>query len=143
WNSRPSNELVPRRGKGNALFESANDVQPIVDPHEAAEAAGLRYVSDSRPGIRRRNSRKVFTYTRADGSRLTEAEVLRRIKSLAVPPGPTCGSARRRTATSRPLAGTPGDVSNTVIIRASVRCAKAPSFSRLTPRTNCATTSRA
>src|SRR5207244_4851108 len=62
------------------------DVQPVADPQEAAEAAGLRYASASRQGMRRRNSRKVFTYTRADGSRLTEAEVLRRSKSLAVPP---------------------------------------------------------
>lgn len=68
------------------MFESVADVRPIVDPQEAAEAAGLRYVSDARPGIRRSNSRKRFSYTRADGSKLTEADVLRRIKSLAVPP---------------------------------------------------------
>jgi DNA topoisomerase I len=68
------------------LFESAADVQTIVDPKEAAESAGLRYVSDNRPGIRRRKSGKGFSYTRADGSRLTEADVLGRIKSLAIPP---------------------------------------------------------
>jgi DNA topoisomerase I len=68
------------------LFESVADVQTIVDPQEAAESAGLRYVSDARPGIRRKSSRKSFAYTRADGSMLTEADVLRRIKSLAVPP---------------------------------------------------------
>ena len=68
------------------MLESVADVQPVVDPQEAAEAAGLRYVSDARPGIRRLNSRKGFTYTRADGARLTEAGLLRRIKSLAVPP---------------------------------------------------------
>jgi DNA topoisomerase-1 len=68
------------------LFESGAEVQEIVDPQEAAEAAGLRYVSDARPGIQRTKSSKGFTYTRADGSRLTDAAVLRRIKSLAVPP---------------------------------------------------------
>jgi len=68
------------------LFESGVEVQPIVDPQEAAEAAGLRYVSDARPGIRRKNIKKGFTYTRADGSKLTETDILRRIKSLAVPP---------------------------------------------------------
>ena len=61
-------------------------MQTIVDPKEAAESAGLRYVSDTRPGIRRRKSGKGFTYSQADGSRLTEADVLRRIKSLAIPP---------------------------------------------------------
>jgi DNA topoisomerase I len=69
-----------------ALFDSAADVQTIVDPKEAAESAGLRYVSDTRPGIRRRKSGKGFTYSRADGSKLTEIDVLRRIKSLAIPP---------------------------------------------------------
>jgi DNA topoisomerase-1 len=69
-----------------ALFESAADVQTIVDPKEAAACAGLRHVSDARPGIRRRKSGKGFTYTRPDGSRVTEADVLRRIKSLAIPP---------------------------------------------------------
>jgi DNA topoisomerase I len=68
------------------LFDSANDVQTIVDPKDAAESAGLRYLSDARPGIRRRKSGKGFTYTRPDGSRLTETQVLRRIKALAVPP---------------------------------------------------------
>jgi DNA topoisomerase I len=72
--------------KGNALFHSAGEVQTIVDPKDAAESAGLRYVSDTRPGIRRRKSGKGFTYSRADGSRLTEGEVLSRIKSLAIPP---------------------------------------------------------
>jgi DNA topoisomerase-1 len=69
------------------LFESvAADVQTIVDPKDAAESAGLKYVSDDRPGIRRRKSGNGFTYFRADGSRLTDPDVLRRIKSLAIPP---------------------------------------------------------
>jgi DNA topoisomerase-1 len=68
------------------LFESAADVQTIVDPKDAAESAGLKYVSDARPGIRRRKSGKGFTYSRADGSRLTERDVLGRVKSLAIPP---------------------------------------------------------
>jgi DNA topoisomerase I len=64
----------------------SSDVHTIVDPQDAAESAGLRYVSDSRPGIRRRKSGKGFGYRRADGSKVAEAEVLRRIKSLAIPP---------------------------------------------------------
>jgi DNA topoisomerase I len=73
-------------GKGNALFESVIDLQPVIDPQEAAESAGLRYVSDVGPGIRRRSSKKGFAYVNDDGSKLTAAEALRRIKSLAVPP---------------------------------------------------------
>lgn len=68
------------------MLDSTAGVQTIVDPKDAAETAGLRYVTDARPGIRRRKSGKGFTYTRADGSKLTERDVLRRIKALAIPP---------------------------------------------------------
>jgi len=69
------------------VFDSAPDVpQSIVDPKETAKSAGLRYVSDARPGIRRSGGAKRFTYTQADGSKLTERDTLRRIKALAVPP---------------------------------------------------------
>ena len=67
------------------MFAAAAE-QAIVDPKDAAESAGLRYVSDGKPGIRRRRSGKGFCYTRADGSRLAEANALGRIKSLAIPP---------------------------------------------------------
>jgi len=68
------------------LFEPVIDIQTIGGPEEAAESAGLRYVTDARSGIRRWKSGKGFRYTRADGSKLTETNVLRRIKSLAIPP---------------------------------------------------------
>ena len=84
-NSRPSSKFIPGEQR-NALFDSAEDVQTIVHPKDAAESAGLRYVSDERPGLRRRKSGKGFTYLRADGSTLKEPDVLRRIKALAIPP---------------------------------------------------------
>ena len=68
------------------MLDTAADVQTIVDPKDAAESAGLRYISDTRPGIRRRKSGKGFTYTRADRLGLTDANALRRIRALAVPP---------------------------------------------------------
>lgn len=61
-------------------------VQTIVDPREAAESVGLRYVSDARPGIRRRKTGSGFTYTRADGAKVCDPRVLARIKALAIPP---------------------------------------------------------
>jgi DNA topoisomerase I len=66
--------------------KSTPDAQTIVDPRDAAESAGLRYVCDDRPGIRRRKSGTGFAYARADGTRLDERDVLKRIKSLAIPP---------------------------------------------------------
>jgi DNA topoisomerase-1 len=68
------------------LLESDDGAQAIVDTRDAAKSAGLRYVSDARPGIRRKKAGSGFTYTRADGSRLSEKDVLKRIKALAIPP---------------------------------------------------------
>ena len=68
------------------LLESSDSVETIVDPKDAAESAGLRYVSDTRPGIRRKKVGTGFVYTRADGSKLSETDVLKRIKALAIPP---------------------------------------------------------
>ncbi len=62
------------------------DVDTIVDPRDAAESAGLRYVSDAQAGIRRARSGKGFTYTCADGSKPAGMDILRRIQSLAIPP---------------------------------------------------------
>lgn len=70
----------------SVLIESSDAVESIVDPKDAAESAGLRYVSDARAGIRRKKSGAGFAYVRPDGSRLSEKDVLKRIKSLAIPP---------------------------------------------------------
>jgi DNA topoisomerase I len=67
-------------------FDSVDSAQVIVDPKDAAEAVGLRYVSDARPGISRKKAGRGFTYCRADRSRLVEPDVLGRIRALAVPP---------------------------------------------------------
>jgi hemolysin III len=77
---------IPWRGKGNALFKSVANVQTIVDPQEA-EPVGLRYVSDARVVRRRKSSSKSSrkSFICADGTTLTDADVLGRVKSLAVP----------------------------------------------------------
>ena len=53
---------------------------------EAAEEAGLRYVSDSTPGIRRRRRGRGFSYTDTGGRTVTDDRERERIRSLAVPP---------------------------------------------------------
>jgi DNA topoisomerase-1 len=58
----------------------------ITDPVESARAAGLRYILDDRPGIRRERRGKGFRYLTPDGKVLRSAEELRRIRSLAIPP---------------------------------------------------------
>jgi DNA topoisomerase I len=52
----------------------------------SAQAAGLRYVSDWQPGIRRQRVGRGFSYLGVDGQRIGAAEELRRIKALAIPP---------------------------------------------------------
>ena len=55
-------------------------------PEESAREAGLRYTSDSRPGIRRIRRGSSFKYLTADGRTLRDDAELRRIKSLVIPP---------------------------------------------------------
>ncbi|MGQ4583642.1 DNA topoisomerase IB [Lysobacter sp. F60174L2] len=51
-----------------------------------AEEAGLRYVRDDEPGIRRRRAGKGFSYFDAEGERIASEAVRQRIRELAVPP---------------------------------------------------------
>ncbi len=57
-----------------------------VAPEESAQAAGVRYVSDTHPGIRRRRAGRGFCYHGLDGRPIRDPAVLRRIKALAIPP---------------------------------------------------------
>lgn len=60
--------------------------ETVKDPVAAARAAGLHYVSDDRPGIRRVRAGKGFRYVDIDGRAVRDPEVLARIRSLAIPP---------------------------------------------------------
>ena len=67
-------------------LDSGLTVAVFVDPVESAKAAGLRYVSDDMPGIRRRKKGKGFTYTDPKGETVRDAKTLERIRKLAIPP---------------------------------------------------------
>src|SRR5215213_11851877 len=69
--------------------ESNATTENVVDPRDAAETAGLLYVSDEEPGIRRGKSGKGFTYTKPDGKKVEDKATLERIRSLAIPPAYT------------------------------------------------------
>ncbi len=56
------------------------------DPEASAQEAGLRYVSDAIPGIRRRRAGRGFSYVGPDGERLTDESRLEWIRGLAIPP---------------------------------------------------------
>ncbi len=57
-----------------------------MEPPQSAKAAGLRYVTDDRPGIRRVKRRNAFGYLGVDGKPVTDETELARIRKLAIPP---------------------------------------------------------
>jgi DNA topoisomerase-1 len=73
---------MPSRPRGRR--RSANP-----DPIESAQSAGLRYVSDTMPGIARRRAGRGFYYVGPDGRRISDKKETARIRSLAIPPAYT------------------------------------------------------
>jgi DNA topoisomerase IB len=72
-----------------SLRQSSGTENPAGVALEAAQMAveaGLIYVSDTEPGIRRRRAGKSFKYLTPDNRPLRAVDVLKRIASLAVPP---------------------------------------------------------
>ena len=59
---------------------------PFAEPAETAKAASLRYVSDARPGFRRRRAGTGFSYRDSEGQPLRDRQTLARIRALAIPP---------------------------------------------------------
>ena len=58
----------------------------ITDPVDAAEEAGLRYVTDTRPGYTRKRNGESFRYFDAEGKLIEDEPRLLRIGRLAIPP---------------------------------------------------------
>jgi DNA topoisomerase-1 len=60
---------------------------PELEPEKAhARAAGLSYVSDTGPGIRRKAAGTGYSYRNPDGGAISDKDTLKRVRSLAVPP---------------------------------------------------------
>lgn len=55
-------------------------------PFSSAAVAGLRYVTDARPGFLRRQAGRGFVFIGLDAKPIRDEEQLRRIKALAIPP---------------------------------------------------------
>lgn len=70
-------------------LDSGLTVAVYVDPVESAKAAGLRYVNDDGPGIRRRKTGKGFRFLHPDGRPVKDPATIERIKKLAIPPAYT------------------------------------------------------
>ena len=64
----------------------ANLTGVAAEAAQMAVEAGLIYVSDAEPGIRRQRVGKGFRYLTPENRRLAAAKELKRIASLAIPP---------------------------------------------------------
>jgi DNA topoisomerase-1 len=58
----------------------------VDDAREAAEEAGLIYVSDDAAGLSRERRGDGFSYRRANGDRIDDDATIERIRKLAIPP---------------------------------------------------------
>jgi DNA topoisomerase-1 len=67
-------------------MRTAPKLLPIAEVRAYAAAAGLVYVVDDAPGITRRRAGRAFVYFDERHRRVRKAEVLQRIRSLAIPP---------------------------------------------------------
>jgi DNA topoisomerase I len=67
-------------------LDQTSETGAIVDPEAAAESAGLVYVSDAEPGVRRQRHGKSFAYKGRNGEAITDKRMLERIYRLAIPP---------------------------------------------------------
>ncbi len=84
----PSTSPTRNLKSGSRINQSRRQRRLEIDncAVDSAREAGLRYVSDDMPAIRREKSGHGFRYRYPTGDVVKEAEVLGRIKSLAIPP---------------------------------------------------------
>ncbi|MBV8887672.1 MAG: DNA topoisomerase IB [Chroococcidiopsidaceae cyanobacterium CP_BM_RX_35] len=68
------------------LIETEVKAALIVDPVKSAKAVGLRYVSDTTPGIQRQQMGEEFCYISVDNKQISDKTELSRIKALVIPP---------------------------------------------------------
>jgi DNA topoisomerase I len=86
--SRPR-RVLPNLGPAKRRLGGRKPTAAPPPPEESAAEAGLRYVSDVSPGIRRKRSGTGFTYVGSEGKRITDQKTLERIRKLAIPPAYT------------------------------------------------------
>jgi len=72
-----------KNGNGNG---NGNGAKVVAEAMDAAEEAGLRYVSDDQPGYTRKAKGDDFDYFDTEGKLIRDEQRLLRIKRLAIPP---------------------------------------------------------
>ena len=74
------------RGAERRVRSFTRAMIPSDEHVESAEVAGLRYVTDAAPGIRRKRKGRGFAYVGTDGLEIRDQSVLERIRKLVIPP---------------------------------------------------------
>lgn len=77
---------LARTTSQNQSEKAETPCEDVIEPAVVAKAAGLCYVSDTSPGIRRKRVGKNFSYIDLNGKPIHDKEELKRIRSLAIPP---------------------------------------------------------
>jgi len=80
---------VPGTTNKNRKEKEIPDLKVPADSIEAAEEAGLRYVSDDQPGYTRKAKGDDFEYFDTEGKPIRDEQRLLRVKRLAIPPAYT------------------------------------------------------
>jgi len=81
---RHARAVRPRRASRAETYRTVLDL--ATHPQRAADAAGLHYVIDARPGLRRQKAGRAFRYLGRNGRVLRDPRTLGRIRSLVIPP---------------------------------------------------------
>jgi DNA topoisomerase I len=69
-----------------AQNKNRNGAKLVAEAKEAAEEAGLRYVSDDQPGYKRKAKGDGFDYVDTEGKPIQDEQRLLHIKGLSIPP---------------------------------------------------------
>ncbi len=72
--------------KESSSVKNADAPLEVQTPQDSAQEAGLRYVTDTKPGLHRLRSGKAFRYVDAAGKAVKDKGTLARIKALVIPP---------------------------------------------------------
>src|ERR1700730_2715235 len=75
-------KLMPARAKNG----NGNGAKIVAESMDAAEGAGLRYISDGRPGYTRKPKGDDFDWLDTEGKVIRDEQRLLRLKRLAIPP---------------------------------------------------------
>src|ERR1700742_2919400 len=68
------------------MFRDSEPPERTSDVAAVIAEEGLRYVSDATPGFTRRRTGTSFSYWDKDGKRISSKDIVRRIKSIGIPP---------------------------------------------------------